>query len=146
MKTFTFEGRYTDNDESGGRCDIISAPDRATAIRLAAMQVILGNEWDQDPERFNSYASLTAWHDLEIQILYEWEDLDGSACPNCTALITRDTMIEHGGGTIRECETCSFQWVPLGKAIRPEIEHQIAAAIEEADAFEAEHFNKDPAP
>lgn len=144
IKTFTFWGHYTESDDSGSRSDIVNAYNQRQALRIAALQMIQDNSWD-DPQwgRLENYESLEDAYAAEIQIDAQWEDLDGKACPNCTSHNARDTMLGFDvlNGTIYECETCHFQWVPLGKKIDPTTPtcEQIDA---ELDAWEAERLGE----
>ncbi|MGE8141780.1 hypothetical protein ACQKOE_07380 [Novosphingobium sp. NPDC080210] len=144
MKTFCFEARYRDFD-GGGRCDIVIAPNRDAALKLAAYEVITDNCWDEDPERFTSYGSLIDWYHEELEILHEWGDLEGRACPNCTAHNHFDTGALLGHGTIFECSTCHYQWVPLGKKVTSEQIMDATKALAEVLAFEANMFTKENA-
>lgn len=135
LQTFTFEGHYHESD-GGNRCDIVRAYDRDQALALAAIELIDGNGWDR--ERYESGGELTVksladLYEDEVHIDAEWNDLKGTACPNCTSHGGRDTSIEHGAGTIHECRSCGFQWVPLGHKINPsqQTSEQIDAEIAE---------------
>lgn len=118
IQTFTFEGHYTESSDAGSRCDVERAYTREQALSLAAIQMIEDNGWDRD--RFEeviedgSISSLAELYEEEIHIDSEWAGLKGRACPNCTSHGGRDTLLEHGAGTIHECRSCYFQWVPLG--------------------------------
>jgi Zn ribbon nucleic-acid-binding protein len=133
-RPFTFEGKYNESDDSGGRCDIVMAYNRRQAIRLAAMQMILDNEWN-DGSR--CYTSLEDAYDEEITILHEWEDGPGDVCPSCSSMHSRDTLNDFAGsgGTIHECKSCGFQWVPLGRKLMPEAPTE-AGIDAELDAFQ----------
>lgn len=144
MKTFCFESRYRDFD-GGGRCDIVIAPHRDAALKLAAYEVITDNCWDEDPERFASYESLLDWYHEEMQILHEWGDLEGCACPNCTShnVSPATDGVTQGIGAIRQCSTCHYQWVPLGKNLTADAVVKQASKLAEVLAFEANMFTKE---
>lgn len=145
IKTFTFEARYS--GDGGGRVDIVNAPDRDTAIRLAACAIIADNGWGDD--RLEGYKSLAAFYEDEMTILHEWEGVEGTMCPSCSAQDTRDTGHDFAGsaGPVHQCNTCGYQWVPLGKSLAWETEAELnfKNILAEIDKFEAEHFGKDDA-
>ena len=142
MTTFTFESRYRDG--GGGRCDVIVAPDRDTAIRAAAMGIIVDNDWEGSVH--TDYPSLSDFFEGEMEILSEWEDLNGTACPNCTSHNGKETgdHFDLNGATreVLQCEACGYQWVPLGLAPEAAVgmSHDLKA---ELDAFERENMSKE---
>lgn len=144
MTTFTFESRYRDG--GGGRCDVVVAPDRETAIRAAAMAIIVDNDWLDG--RAQEYQSLESFFKGEMEILSEWKDLKGAACPNCTSHGGKWNGDIHawttGQAKVFECEACDYQWVPLGRKAEP-AQQSPEDLKAELDAFEREHMNPEEA-
>lgn len=137
MPTFTFEGHYKDGE--GNRCDIIVAPDRNTALKLAGIALMVDNEWTDG--RLGDDQCLSDFYTEEVEIDSDWSDLEGMACPNCTAHGGR-----HNGGILGpfgrqmevfECSLCHYEWIPLGKSktytepTLAEIESDIAEFVKE---------------
>jgi hypothetical protein len=135
MKTYTLDAAYED-DDGGNRCDIVIAPDEATAKRLAAVQILEDNEWSLE-DRGND--TLSSFYESEIDLLATWTDLKGTACPNCTSHGGRDTGQETElGGTVHECATCGYTWLPMGFGkLRAQLEEAATKAIANLDVYEA---------
>lgn len=130
-RPFTFESKYDEADDAGGRVDVVMAYNERQAQRLVAMQMIEDNEWED-----RTYTSLEDAFKEELTVLHWWEDNPGEICPSCSNMSSSDTLIEDSGGTIRECNTCHFQWVPLGRKLMPDA--PTCAEIDaELDEFEA---------
>lgn len=132
-RPFTFECKYSDDGDSGGRVDIVMAYNYRQAKRLAAMHMIQDNEWDDGS---HVYTSLEDAFNEELTVLHEWSDNQGDFCPSCSSSTSHDTLIEAQMGTIRECNTCGFQWVPLGRKLMPEAP-TCEQIDKELDEFEA---------
>lgn len=140
LKSYTFEGYYSDDpDESGPRTDCELAPDRETAIRLAAMSVLEDNEWTLASK---GYESLEDFHDNEITVSYEWvEGTTGKVCPNCTSDNVRPSgkFFEQLGVNheVLECKSCGYEHISLGfGARREELDREGWAKIDGLDAYE----------
>jgi hypothetical protein len=139
VKTFTFEADY--GEDGGGRCDVVVAPGLAEAQALAGKQILDDNGWTLADEGYDGFEE---FYDERMKMLHTSEDLDGAACPNCTSHGGRDTQIEHGGGTIRECSACAFQWVPLGfSANRKLMERAAQEALDSMKADEIESLGEE---
>jgi hypothetical protein len=130
LKCYTFGGCYKDDpEESGPRTDIVLAPDRETAIRLAAVEVLSDNGWTLESQ---GYDTLTDFHDDEILINDEWvERSSPNACPNCTS-----SGVGHcAGGYV--CNTCGYGFKSMGLTPRRQVlEEHAWAAIDSLDRFE----------
>jgi hypothetical protein len=131
-QTYFFEAHYP-YDDGGTRADCVIAPDRDTARRLAAVQTLEDNN---DTLHSQAAETLLDYYDDApfsytgmMEIMSEWGDLDGTACPNCTAHCGRPNgnHVELDGATreVLECSSCDYQWLALGH--NPE---KRAAAIE----------------
>lgn len=140
LKSYTFEGYYSDYpDESGPRTDCKLAPDRATAIRLAAVSVLEDNQWTLAGK---GYDSLEAFHDGEITVSYEWvQGQTGPVCPACTSDQQRPdgSHFELDGATreVMECRACGHRWLSLEYGeTRAKLEATAWTLIGQLDAYE----------
>lgn len=139
LKSYTFEGYYRDDpDESGPRTDCVLAPDRETAIRLAAAQVLTDNGWtleDRDED-------LTEYHESTITVSYEWaQGQTGRVCPACTSDQQRadGNHFELDGATreVMECRACGHRWLSLDYGSeRARLEAHAWSEIDTLDRFE----------
>jgi hypothetical protein len=141
LKSYTFEGYYSDDPgESGPRTDCVLAPDRDTAIRLAAAAVLTDNEWSLEDRDYAP--TLREFHDAEITISYEWvQGETGRVCPACTSDQQRPdgSHFDLDGATreVMECRTCGHRWLSLdyGEA-RAKLEAHAWHDIDTLDRFE----------
>jgi hypothetical protein len=140
LKSYTFEGYYSDDpDESGPRTDCELAPDRATAVRLAAVSILEDNQWTLAGK---GYETLEDFHDNEITVSYEWvQGETGKVCPNCTSDQVRPNgkHFDLDGATreVLECKACGFESLPLGfVARRAELDEFAWKMIGQLDAYE----------
>lgn len=121
LRTWVFEGRYTESLDAGSRFDIVRAHTRKQALALAGMQMISDNDWGRDRFEWRgldvSETSFAEIYEVEIQILAEWNDLNGTSCPNCTSHVGRPNgnHIELDGAErqVHQCDACGYQWIPL---------------------------------
>lgn len=146
-QTFTFETHYPE-DDGGTRADMVVAPDRDTARRLAAVQTLSDLEstlLDQGADSFLDFYDGAGWMD----VMSEWGDLNGCACPNCTSHVGRPTgdHADLDGATrdVHECDSCGYRWLPLGfGARRDEIIERSKLEIAKLDRTERLSLAGDP--
>lgn len=119
--TYFFEAHYP-YDDGGTRADCVIAPDRDTARRLAAVQCLEDNgdtlASQGAPSLLEYYGDAPFRYSGFMEIMAEWGDLDGTACPNCTAHCGQPNgnHVELDGATreVHQCSSCDYRWVPLG--------------------------------
>jgi Zn ribbon nucleic-acid-binding protein len=145
MQTFTFEANYP--DDGGSRADMVIAPDRDTARRLAAVQTLEDNGWTLASRGSESLLSFYDGSRYEpgdhMDVHAEWGDLKGTACPNCTSHNGQHNGGIHawttGQAKVFECSACGYTWVPLGFGVKRKI---LEAAARDAIAGLKEYEQK----
>ena len=136
MKTFWFNLLWADNSLSE-RFSVQVAPDRDTALKLAAMEII-GDE-GYNPDNWEPDGiDLLHWVENTFEILSEGEDI-ATGCPNCTS---HDTT-KHGWRIDAfTCNSCGFDFISLGFSYkRAELERAALENIANIPAFEDKYFN-----
>jgi hypothetical protein len=152
LQTFTFESQYPEDD--GLRADIVLAPDRDTARRLAAVETLEDNDWTLAGQGCDSLLSFydgshfDEGHKMDVEA--EWGDLGGTACPNCTSHGGRpngNLLIDHDGNDlpIHVCAACGYSWAPLGfdKTARQLLEDDARNSIAALDEYERASLQDD---
>lgn len=145
LKTFVFEAHYPE-DDGGTRCDVVLAPDRDTARRLAAVQALTDNSWTLAgqgcPDLLTFYDGSMFEDGAKMDVEAEWGDLAGTACPNCTSHAGRpngDHLEIDGAERLKHlCTACGYIWFPMGfdPVIRPQLEAATLGTIAELDEIE----------
>lgn len=153
LKTFTFESHYPE-DDGGTRADMVIAPDRDTARRLAAAQTLDDNGWTLAgqgcPDLLTFYDGPMYDDGAKMSVEAEWGDLKGTACPNCTAHCGKPNgdHIEIDGAEREKhtCSACGYAWFPMGfdPVLRPQLEASALDAIAGLDDYEKKSLEADP--
>lgn len=141
IKCYTLEARY--NDGGGGRCDVVMAPDFETAKRIAALNIITDNGWDDTsygPSFAAQFKSLSDFYQSEMELLHSWEGLDGTACPSCTSHDGKKLAARVGDGVLHRCGTCGYKWVPLGRVMGPDAINRHMQDVSFLDEWEANNM------
>lgn len=135
MHTHWFNLLWQDGSGSERFC-VVLAPDRDTALQLAAMEII--NDEGLEPAYMKGEANnLLDWIERNFEVLSEGEDI-ATACPNCTSHNTRRPNCDT---EVWSCHSCGFDFIPLGMGVqRIELERAARSAIREIPAFDEEFF------